>query len=58
MMVMFGIFGAVLLFGFSSLLTGIWHAITGRRNLQLIWIMLGLGIALFIGAKVILAVFA
>ncbi|HKP69542.1 MAG TPA: hypothetical protein VJV05_09675 [Pyrinomonadaceae bacterium] len=37
---------AVLLMGVSTLLAGGWMVVTGRRNLKLLWLMIGFGLAL------------
>lgn len=37
---------AVLLMGVSTLLAGGWMVVTGRRNLKLLWFMIGFGLAL------------
>jgi hypothetical protein len=46
----FGIFGCVMLFGLVSLITGIFQLITGRRNQFLVWLMMGLVFLLIISA--------
>ena len=43
MMFMFGIFALVFFFGLTSFVAGLWQVIFGKRNLILVWIMLGLG---------------
>ena len=45
---MFGIFGLVFFFGLTAFVAGLWQIIFGRRNVWLIWIMLGLGAIFFI----------
>ena len=44
--VIYSILIAVLLAGVAALLAGGWMVVTGRRNLKLLWIMIGLGLAL------------
>ena len=44
------LFGALILFGFVSAVTGIWQLVVGRRNKVLVWLGLALGIALYAGA--------
>lgn len=43
----------VLAFGVSGLIAGLWHLVTGKRNKILLFAMIGLGVALTIGAKII-----
>lgn len=52
----FAILGFVLLFGFTSLIAGLWQLIFGRRNMVLIWIVLGLGIIFLVGGSIIRAI--
>jgi hypothetical protein len=53
MLFMYGVFGLVLVFGLTSLVAGLWQLIFGKRNMMLVWIMLGLGaIFFFIGIAV------
>ena len=47
-MVAFLILGAVMAFGCSSFIAGIYQFATGRRNKKLIWLMLGIWIVLVI----------
>jgi len=50
---MFGIFALVFFFGFTAFVAGLWQVIFGKRNLWLVWIMLGWGaILVFIGSAV------
>ncbi|MCB1024380.1 MAG: hypothetical protein KDB79_08320 [Acidobacteria bacterium] len=44
----FLILGAVMVFGLSSVITGLWQIISGKRNRKLIWLMLGLWIFLLL----------
>jgi len=53
MMFMYSIFGLVLVFGLTSLVAGLWQVIFGRRNLMLVWIMLGLGAAFMIAGTIV-----
>jgi hypothetical protein len=48
------LFGALILFGFISALTGVWQLIAGRRNKYLVWLGLGLGVLLYAGALLII----
>lgn len=50
----FAILGSVMLFGFTSIITGLWQLIFGRRNMVLVWLVLGLGVALMIGGRIFL----
>ncbi|MEO5859274.1 MAG: hypothetical protein ABIR33_10030 [Pyrinomonadaceae bacterium] len=50
---MFGIFALVFFIGLTSLVAGLWQMVFGKRNLILVWIMLGLGaVFLLIGTAV------
>jgi hypothetical protein len=49
MLMMFGIFGLVILFGIVSLITGLWQLVFGKRNKTLTWVVLGLGVIFVIG---------
>lgn len=51
----FGLFGLIILIGFASLVSGIWQVRYGRPNRKLMIISPGLGLLLFIIAKVFLA---
>ncbi len=44
----FLILGAVMVFGLSSIVTGLWQMISGRRNRKLIWLMIALWIVLLV----------
>jgi len=48
MMFMFGVFALVFFIGLTSFAAGLWQVIFGKRNLVLVWIMLGLGGIFFI----------
>lgn len=48
MLFMFAIFGLVFFIGLTSFVAGLWQIIFGKRNLVLVWIMLGLGGIFFI----------
>ena len=45
---MFAILYLTLAFGLSAVFTGLWQLGTGKRNLKLIWAMLGLGLILWL----------
>lgn len=51
--ILFPVLGMVAIFGLTAMIAGTWQVVTGKRNKALIWLMLGLGIVLFILAKVI-----
>ena len=53
LILIFGVFGAVIFFGFVALLAGLWQLILGRRNKVFIWLILGLGFLFVIGAILI-----
>lgn len=57
MMMTFGVFAAVLLFGLASLVAGLWQVIFGRRNMVLVYFILGLGVVLFVGGQAVLIFF-
>jgi hypothetical protein len=46
-----GVFGFVFLFSFVALAAGFWQLIFGRRNMILVWIIIGLGIVFIIGVE-------
>jgi hypothetical protein len=52
MAIMFGVFGFVLLFGFVSLVAGLWQLILGRRNMILVYVLLLLGSLFLIGGSI------
>jgi len=52
MVIMFGVFGFVLLFGFTSLIAGLWQLILGRRNMVLVYFILFLGAVFLIGGSI------
>ena len=53
MMFMFAVFALVFFIGLTAFAAGLWQIIFGRRNLILVWIMLGLGgIFIIVGAVV------
>jgi hypothetical protein len=56
MYMIFGILGFVLLFGFTSLIAGLWQLVFGRRNMMLIYLILGLGAIFLIGGSIFRAV--
>jgi uncharacterized paraquat-inducible protein A len=49
----FGIFGLVLAFGFTSMVAGFWQVWYGRRNKRLVFVMLGIAASLWVIAEVI-----
>jgi uncharacterized paraquat-inducible protein A len=48
-----GLMGLVFIFGLASAVVGLWQLIFGRRNLVLMWIVLGLGAVLVIAGFVV-----
>ena len=52
MYAIFGILGFVLLFGFTALIAGMWQLIFGRRNMILIYVIIGLGAVFLIGGTI------
>ena len=54
LMMIFALFGSVILFGFVSFLTGLWQFILGWRNKLFTWTVVGLGILLFVGGYFLL----
>lgn len=56
MLMMFGIFGAVLIFGFGALAAGLWQLIFARRNMFLLWAMIAMGFILLIGGEMAVAI--
>jgi hypothetical protein len=48
------LFGALILFGLISAITGLWQLAVGRRNKYLVWLGLGLGVLLYAGALLII----
>jgi hypothetical protein len=57
MLMMFGLFGLIMLFGIVALTTGLWQLIFGKRNKILTWFVLGLGAIFFIGGLAVDAFF-
>jgi MFS family permease len=49
----FALFAGIIIFGLGSFLTGAWQAAFGRRNKTLSWIVVGLGILIFVGGSAI-----
>jgi hypothetical protein len=45
---MFAVFALVFFIGLTAFTAGLWQVVFGRRNLILVWIMLGLGGIFFI----------
>jgi hypothetical protein len=52
-----GVLGAVFIFGAMAIVNGLWQVIFGRRNLFLVYLMLGLAIVLYVGGYIVLGVF-
>jgi magnesium-transporting ATPase (P-type) len=52
MILMFAVFGFVLLFGLVALIAGLWQVVLGRRNMILVYIILILGAVFLIGGSV------
>ena len=48
--IIFLVLGLVMAFGISTLVTGGWQILTGKRNIKLIWIILGFWGVLMIAA--------
>ena len=48
MMFMFAVFALVFFIGLTAFVAGLWQVIFGKRNLILVWIMLGLGGIFFV----------
>lgn len=46
-----GVFGFVFLFSFIALIAGLWQLILGRRNMILVWAIVGLGIVFIVGGE-------
>ena len=53
MLMMFAVFGFVLLFGFVSVIAGLWQLIFGRRNMILVYFILLLGGVFLIGGGMV-----
>ncbi len=53
MLLMFGIFGFVLLFGIVAVIAGLWQLIFGHRNMVLVYFILALGILFMIGGSLV-----
>lgn len=49
-----GVFGFVFLFSFIAVIAGLWQLILGRRNMILVWIIVGLGIIFIVGGEAML----
>jgi hypothetical protein len=52
MLMIFAIFGFVLLFGFVSVIAGLWQLIFGRRNMILVYFILALGALFLVGGSI------
>jgi hypothetical protein len=50
------ILGFVFFFGFVSFAAGLWQLILGRRNMILIWVILGLGVVFLVGGSIFRAI--
>ena len=48
LLMIFAIFGLVIVFGMIAFLTGLWQLIFGRRNKIFVWGVAGLGFLLFV----------
>lgn len=46
-LMIFGLFGVIILFGFGSFVTGMGQLITGRRNKTLAWAVVAVGLGVF-----------
>ncbi|MGH7783100.1 MAG: hypothetical protein ACREO5_04575, partial [Candidatus Binatia bacterium] len=53
LILIFGAFGFVALFGVLSLANGLWQLVYGRRNQFLVWLMMGMVFILIIGGTTI-----
>ncbi|HEV7646478.1 MAG TPA: hypothetical protein VGO50_21265 [Pyrinomonadaceae bacterium] len=53
MLMIFGIFGFVLLFGLVSVIAGLWQLIFGRRNMVLVYFILALGVVFLVGGSIV-----
>jgi hypothetical protein len=53
----FGIFGLVLAFGFTSMVAGFWQVWYGRRNKRLVWVILGIAVSLLVIGELIQILF-
>ena len=56
-LMIFGIFGLVLAFGFASMVAGFWQVRYGRRSKHLVKIMVGIAIALLVIAELVQVLF-
>jgi len=52
-MFMFGIFGLLFFIGLTAFAAGVWQIVFGKRNLWLVWAMLGLGGVFFIVGTIV-----
>jgi hypothetical protein len=48
---------AVLAFGFVNIINGVWHSLTGRRNMLLLLIMFGVAFVILIAAQILPVIF-
>ncbi len=53
MLMIFAVFGFVLLFGFVAVIAGLWQLIFGRRNMVLVYFILFLGGVFLIGGSIV-----
>ncbi len=53
LVLIFGAFAFIILFGVVGLIAGLWQLIFGRRNKILVWVILGLGFIFVIGGILI-----
>ncbi len=49
LMGIYGLFGAIFLFGLLSFAAGMWQLVFGRRNKLFVWVIAAAGILLFLG---------
>jgi hypothetical protein len=57
LMMIAGVFGFVFLFGFIAVIAGLWQLILGRRNMLLVWTIVGLGIIFIVGGQAFVYLF-
>lgn len=56
LLIIYAIFGLVIVFGLHGLIMGLWQIVTGRRNQLLIWIMWGLLLLLLFAGGVFMGI--
>jgi hypothetical protein len=54
LMMIAGVFGFIFLFSFVAIAAGLWQLILGRRNMILVWTILGLGIIFIVGGNAVI----